>query len=71
MCKKYLWLKFSQVKEDIGQDIDKNNSTNQICSQFETDQSQNLAVLCVMWTLPSQQNARVLLGNCLGLYFGL
>ena len=55
---------------DIGQDINENVSTNEICSWFETDQSQSLAVLCVLWALPSQSNPRVLLGNCLRMDLG-
>ena len=35
MCKKCLWLKFRQVKPDIGLDITKYVLANQICSQFE------------------------------------
>ena len=32
-------------------------------------QSENFAVLCVLWALPSQLNLIVLLGNRLDLYF--
>ena len=34
-------------------------------------QSENFAVLCVLWALPSQLDPRVPLGNWLGLHLGL
>ena len=54
------------VKMDIDQDIAKYNFTNQICPQFETNQSQKFAVLCVLWALPSQPKPHSLLGNAWG-----
>ena len=48
MFKKCCW-----ERADIGQDIIENILTNEICSWFETDQSQSFAVLCVLWVLPS------------------
>ena len=51
---------------NIVQDIDENVLTNETCSWFETDQSQNFAVLCVLWVVPSQLNPRVSLVNRLG-----
>ena len=56
---------------NIVQDIDENVLTNETCSGFETDQSQNLAVLCVLWVIPSQLNPRVSLVNHLGFHLGL
>ena len=43
-------------RANLDQDIDENISTNEICSWFDTDQSQNITVLCVLWALPSQLN---------------
>ena len=56
---------------DIGQDINENVLTNEICSWFETDQSQIFCcVVCTVGTtIPP--NPRVSLGNCLGLHLGL
>ena len=49
MCKKCLWLKSRWEWADIGEDIDNNVLTNEICYWFETDQSQDFAVLCALW----------------------
>ena len=46
-------------------------SRYEICSWFETDQSQMFAVMCVLWVLPSHLNPRVSLLNRLGLHLGL
>ena len=54
------WLRYQQ-----------NVSTNEICSWFESDQSQTFAVLCALWALPSQLSRRDLLGNHLWLHLGL
>ena len=71
MCELCPSLKSRWERAHIGQDIDENTLTNAICSWFETDQSHNFAVMCVLWVLPSQLKPRVLLGSCLGLHLGL
>ena len=71
MCVTCPWLQCGWGRADIGQDINENISTNEICSWFETDQSQKFAVLCALWALPSQLSPRVVLGNHLGLHIGL
>ena len=65
------WLKSHRERESIGEDIDKNVLTNEICSWFETDQPQNFALLCMLWVLPSKLIPRVLLGIHLRLHLGL
>ena len=42
------WLQSHWERGDIGQDINENVLSNEICPWFETDQSQKSAVLCVM-----------------------
>ena len=63
MCETCPCLESHWERADIGQDINENILTNEICSWFETDQSQSFAVLWELWVLPSQLNTRVLLGN--------
>ena len=63
-------VKISWERLDIGQDNDENILTKMICSWFETDQSQNVFVLCMLWVLPSLLNPRVSLVNRLGLHLG-
>ena len=35
---------------------------------FGKQANQKIMLCCALWVLPSQQNPRVLLGNCLGLH---
>ena len=44
----YMWLKFCQVKADIGQDIIKYVSINEKCLIFQLDPSKPFAVLGVL-----------------------
>ena len=55
----------------MGQDIDENVLTNEICSWFETDQSQDFAVCVSCGHDHPTPNARVSLVNCLRLHLGL
>ena len=48
MCVACPWLSSRWERADIGQDINENILTNEICSWFETDQSQKFAVLCAL-----------------------
>ena len=48
MCVTCPWLISGWERADIGQDIAENVLTNEICSRFETDQSQKFAVLCAL-----------------------
>ena len=52
MCKKYIWLKYCQVKVDIGQDLTKYVLTNEKCLIWQMHQSKNFAVLCVYGVTP-------------------